>query len=92
MLTNAETAKRWQAPAVDCGEALAARVFRVPLPLNDTAINTVLERAGARPCACMTAQGVPSAAAEAALDAMASSFEARLASLDRAAVQPGGHA
>ena len=63
-----ETANEWQNLAVDVGHALADHAFKVPM----------LERGGARPCACMTAQGVPSAATEAALDAMALSFDARL--------------
>jgi hypothetical protein len=79
-----------QAITVDCGQVLADRIFRVPLRFNDDAINTVL--AGARLCACMLAHGVLPAAAEAALDAMASSFEARLTALDRASAQTGGHA
>lgn len=91
MNSHPETCGEWRAIAVDCGQALAERVFRVPPRFNDDAINTVLDRAGARLCACVTTKGVQSAA-EPALDAIAVAFEARLVALDREATGPGGHA
>ena len=59
---------------------------------SDDAINTFLDREGARLCAYVTTQGDPSAAAEGELDAMAVAFEARFVALDRAAAGAAGTA
>jgi hypothetical protein len=78
--------------AVDCGDALVDRVYPVPLRFNGETLIVLLDRAGARLCACLFAHRVLPAVIEAAQDAMAIAFESRLMELDRAAAGAAGTA